>query len=529
MRKTFSVVAAAALLSAAVTGCSTGGATAPSSGVASDHAPSSVTIAVRGEPGTFDPYKSLLGNGASQAFDAVYDTLVRSKIRSGDEPVSGDPVTPALASSWKVTGDSVEFALKDGLTCADGSPLTASDIADSVKRFADPKFAAQDAITVFGPAGMKSATGDDAANTVTVTTKAPHASLLSGLSSVYIICPKGIADDGKLATDPNLGASGPYTMTASKSGYSYTFTKRPDDAAIDNPDQLPDEIVLRVVGEDATRANLLESGDVDIAPVLGSNAKRLEATRKPIVGAPSIAHTALMNQHDGHATQDKRVREAVSYAIDAASYTQAATFGAGKPSTTLYTPNTDCYTAENAALGRDNDLAKAKELIAEAGYGPGGKPLTLNVVGWNDQKDGIEYAADALRQLGATVTARTGTQDQVVGILFGKGDWDVVMVPMDQTKYSPLSAAVFVSDAFGPSLNVGGIANKEYDKLAAKADQTPGTEGCKLWGQAEAALLNNADVKPLTWMLINWFANDGLTFDATYLWVDSRTIRTAKG
>lgn len=529
MRSITFTAASLAALALAATGCSAGSQPTRAAAEASDVAPDSVTIAVRGVPGTFDPHKSLLGNGASQSFDALYDTLVRNKIRTGDAPPEGDPVVPAMAKSWTTTDDSVTFQLKDGLTCSDGTPLTATDIARSVERFGDPKTAAQSLLTSFGPDGLKSVDADDDANTVAVTLNKPYPNLLSGMSNVFIICPAGIDDEEGLATSPDKGATGPYTMTASTPGSTYTFTQREDDAAIEDPAALPKEITIRVVADDTTRANLITSGDVDIAPVLGRDAKRLEATRTPIVGAPSIAHTALMNQKKGHATSDKRIREAISYAVDPAQYSQATTFGAGKPSQTLYTPNTTCYDKDNAALGRPYDLEKAKALVKEAGYGPGGKELVLNVVGWNDQKNGAEYVADTLRKLGAKVTTRTGTQDQVVGILFGKGDWDVVMVALDQTTYAPAGPVVFVSDAFGPSLNVGGVKNKTYDSTISEAARTPGEAGCELWSKAEATLLEEADVKPLTWMLINWFANDDLTFEATYLWVDSRTIRTPKG
>jgi hypothetical protein len=45
-----------------------------------------------------------------------------------------------------------------------------------------------------------------------------------------------------------------------------------------------------------------------------------------------------------------------------------------------------------------------------------------------------------------------------------------------------------------------------------------------LWSDAEAALLENVDLKPLVWTNAAWFTN-GLTFDANYFYVDTRTIR----
>lgn len=62
--------------------------------------------------------------------------------------------------------------------------------------------------------------------------------------------------------------------------------------------------------------------------------------------------------------------------------------------------------------------------------------------------------------------------------------------------------------------------------MVDEAAATQGGEQCALWADAEAALLENVDVKPLVWSNAAWFAN-GLEFEAKYFYINTRTIRVA--
>ena len=51
-------------------------------------------------------------------------------------------IVPQVATSWKYLSDTeIEFTLRDDVTFHDGQKLTAEDVAFSVKRITDPKFA----------------------------------------------------------------------------------------------------------------------------------------------------------------------------------------------------------------------------------------------------------------------------------------------------------------------------------------------------------------------------------------------------
>lgn len=479
-----------------------------------------VDIVLASDIDTFDPHKGVMERGSRQLADAVYDTLVRAD-------TSGEPgkMQGSLAESWDVTATSASFKLKPDLTCGDGSPLTATGVARSLKRIADPKTGTPYANRVFGPGGAKEISADDAANTIDVSINKPYSDLLYGMSTAFIVCPSGLDDEEALAAKP--AETGPYVLSESKRGDSYTLTRRDEDPAVADIADLPRTITLRVVKDDTTRANLLETGAVDIAPVEGRDAERLDSRFEVVEGASYLPDALLFNQHPGHPGTDQALRSALAKAIDAASFVKASSAGLGKTITTMYTPNMECYTEENGTITPPFDLEAAKAELEAAGYGPGGKPLKLRVIGFDTQNSGPEYVADALRKLGIEVSLTQGTLEQLIGIVFGTGDWDVMVYEFDILSVSPYGLVNQISYAFGKTLNGAAVQNDEYDRAVLEASAQLGEERCQLWSAAEASLLKRVDVKPLQWPHVKWFHGKDVAFEANAYIVNTRTIGQA--
>ena len=79
-------------------------------------------------------------------------------------------IVPGLAESWEETPTSVTYTLKDGITCADGTPLTATTVADNFSFVADPANQSP-LLGLYVPPGI-TVEADDAARTVTLTSEA---------------------------------------------------------------------------------------------------------------------------------------------------------------------------------------------------------------------------------------------------------------------------------------------------------------------------------------------------------------------
>src|SRR5262245_18828065 len=118
MRKLLAALLAASAVGLLVVGMAA--ATGPVSSRATAHAASkgTVSIALIGHPGKLDPHLTA-GNLAQEVAEFSYDTLVHQL--PGGKFVSG------LATKWKVLSlTKVRFTLHSGVTCTDGTKLTAS-------------------------------------------------------------------------------------------------------------------------------------------------------------------------------------------------------------------------------------------------------------------------------------------------------------------------------------------------------------------------------------------------------------------
>lgn len=122
-------VAVAAMLASAllISACSSSrsSSSTPSGGASTGHPGSLVsggtfTVLTPDDPGALNPFQNIQTPGVS-LFKYLYDYLVT---------IAPDgTIQPELATSWTVNGATSTFKLRPGVTCSDGTPLTASTIA----------------------------------------------------------------------------------------------------------------------------------------------------------------------------------------------------------------------------------------------------------------------------------------------------------------------------------------------------------------------------------------------------------------
>ncbi|MCD9153895.1 ABC transporter substrate-binding protein [Aeromicrobium duanguangcaii] len=512
--------AAVVLGTVAVMALSACGGEAKGSNGAAGEVPESIVMDLRNDIDTFDPAISSSDQGSMQLFEALYDTPVRQDHETGG-------VSPAMATTWDVTPTKIVFTLRPDLKCSDGSDLLPSDVAKNMQRLADPESGSPFTGRLFGPGGAKSIVGDDDADTLTIEVNQPHADMLESMTNAFVVCPRGLADLEGLGTAPQ--GSGPYKIASMKRGDEYVLEAW-DSPAITDEDAVPPKITMRVVTSDSTRANLFETGATDIAAILGRDNERLVRKHDPIQGKAFGADAISFNERPGRPFADERLRRAVAHAVDPEGFTKAASFGLGEPTRTFITENMNCHTPENGEVTPQFDLDRAKAELKAAGYGPGGKELTIKMLGYDVQNSGPEYLADAIRQLGVKVDITSGTQAQAAGTIYADNDdWDLIVYPYQTAVRTPFPMATKMSSVYGEggALNWGRVKNAKFEALVKdKLSSVEGDERCALWGQAEAALLERVDFVPLMVPVANYFT-DGLTFEAGYRVVNLRSIRNA--
>jgi len=459
-----------------------------------------LTEGISVDPGNLDPQQSALSVDGMMA-QLAYDGLVRES--------SSGSIVSGLASSWHQSGNSVTFTLKKGVTCSDGSKVTPSLIAGNVAYVANPKNKSP-LLGVYLPPGT-TAHADGAAGTVTLAWPQPYPFALQALTDFPIVCPKGLADRGILAHGTD--GTGPYVLSQAVPGSQYTYTVRKGyswgpGGASTAAAGIPAKLVVKVVSNETTAANLLLSGQLNIASVAGSDRTRLAASR--LFSRSALVNLGEMefNQSAGRPTADGNVRKALTMALDLAKIRSVLTSGTGAASTGLVTlAPKPC--SGNTVQGNlpGHDLAAAQRLLTDAGWTPGpggirqkdGKKLALTLLYPSADgppgADAAQLAVSEWAQLGVQVHARSLPDTQISSVLFGTGAWDIGWIEL--TVQFPSTAVPFFSGPVPPNgTNFAHISNATYQRLTTEAAAKPGTTGCTEWNQAEEALFQKADVVP---------------------------------
>ncbi|GAA1927059.1 ABC transporter substrate-binding protein [Streptomyces durmitorensis] len=524
------VVGAAALGLTGCGGAPNAGGPAASGGRLADG--KSFTLAMPSDPGTLDPAMTVMAT-AIQADRFLYDPLIHVARDGG--------VTAGLAAKWEADTTTARFTLRPGLTCADGAPLTARDVAANIAFVADPKNRSPLAGLYVNPGATVKA--DNETREITVTSKIPDAFLLRNIGMVPIVCGKGMDDRGSLAKGQH--GTGMFTLTEAVPGDHYTLTRREDytwGPGTWQADQkgLPDKVHIRVVANETTAANLLLSGELNAASLGGPDQQRLLGRGQFHADATSARGEMWFNQAPGRPTRDEPVRRALAKAADLGDIGKVLTAGTGKPSRGLLTvePKPCKGDAVSGNLPA-HDVRAAKSLLDKAGWKESadnirvknGKRLTLTLVYPSQIGQPAASAAElvqkAWQDVGADVTIKGVDNTGINQVVAGNASWDAAVLPLGLAL--PPQLRPFVSGPKPPDgTNFAHIENDTYAKLADEASRMPGGEGCPTWSRAEEALITSVDVVPFVDAVVPTFGA-GARFELSHGSITPSSVRMYGG
>ena len=312
-----------------------------------------------------------------------YDGLVDYKhVKQADGRVVLDPsgVEPLLAESWTVVdgGKSYIFRLRQGVKSAFGNELTSDDLQWSWDRAWDIKRTTRFLYGLLGVESWKIVSRYE----FQVNLKAPSHMFLQMLTMYFpmIIDSTEVkkhasADDpwGLKYIDQNLVGFGPYYVQSMKPGEQVVLAANPN---YFRGKPYYERVIYREVPSAANRVALLKTGQVQWVEDLPL--KQISDLKKdPNVKVESVIGTqpatVRMNAHF-KPYDDIRVREALAYATDYEAMHKAVFEGLGTRVKSMVSPGTPgAIEASNV----NRDVAKAKALLAEAGYA-NGIDLTIN-------------------------------------------------------------------------------------------------------------------------------------------------------
>jgi len=292
---------------------------------------------------------------------AIHDALVR--------PYPGHKMGPSLAESWteSVDGKTYEFRLRAGLKFHNGDPLTADDVKFSFERYKGAGASILQSyvqqVEVVSPQVVRFHLKEAWPDFMTYYgTTATAAGLV--VPRKYVT---QVGDDG-FRKHP-IGA-GPYKFVGHQPGVEVVLEAFPGYwRTVPNVKTL----VMRSVPEATTRAVMLKSGEADISYVLdGDDAADIRRdSRFQVVASKhaSIFWIEFAEQWDAKSPwHDQRLRQAVNHALNRQKINEAACLGFCPPAGVIVPRVMDfALQVEPPSY----DVARAKKLLAEAGY-PGG-------------------------------------------------------------------------------------------------------------------------------------------------------------
>jgi len=304
------------------------------------------------EPSSLDPHVQW-NTDSFNVYRNIFDNLL-TRDEKGE-------IAPQIATEWKYLSDTeIEFKIRDDVKFHDGEPLTAEDVAFSVKRITDPKFASPQ-IGQFNQ--ITDAVAKDP-TTLIVTTKGPYPVLLAQLTKLSIV-PKHVVEAvSKDEFNLKPVGSGPYKLDAWNRGVEVVVAR--NDEYWGDKGAFP-KAAFRAVPDGSTRIANLQSGTSDLASNLNNDlADQLTASGQgkvlPVRGERLAFYSLNINKPP---LDDKRIRKAIAHAIDKQGIVDGILGGFDAPLSQLTSPVSFGYSEGVAPPEFDPEEAKA--LIAEVG------------------------------------------------------------------------------------------------------------------------------------------------------------------
>lgn len=465
----------------------------------------------------YDPAKAGTFQDAV-AVAALYDTLVY--LDKDGKLIAG------LADSWKSTATSATFHLRPGVSCSDGSALSAKTVAASLNRLFDPATKSSLVTQAIGAGNTAKATATG--DSVTITLARPWSDLLAGMAGPYaaIVCENGLADPTTLSTKPS--GTGAFVAESQVTGSTYTMTRRSDYSwgpkySAPAAGDLPKKLVLKVVDDENTRANLMATGDLQIGSFSSDGWKRFESAKGIDIEKSAQSDTMLFfNESSGHPTADKAVRIAIAQAVDRAALNKVQSFGEGELLTSIGQSSYECFDPDSPAQLPKADPAAAAQAL---------KGVSLRIIGTNILAggDANDYLQATLQAAGATVTVNTMDNQAWVSDLFaGKNDWDLTIFVYGNRLSSLVQVGNFMVGSAPPKgLNIGAIDNPAAAAAFAKATISGAEQKCDRLVEFQQALLKNSDVLPLATSPVHVVLAGGVTGSVVKGFAAPNSIRIA--
>jgi len=413
-----------------------------------------ITIAEKAEIKTLDPQKTV----DSASLSVIQ--MINQKLFKIDN--DGNIIPEIAEEVTKVDAKTTLIKIKKDLFFSNGEPVTVDDILFSLNRAKESPRMMQDFYMIESFEKV-----DD--TTIKVKTFYEAGNLLHKLASMgaSIMNKKALEEN-----ENNIIGSGMFKLKEWVAGDRIVLERN---EYFKEANSNVKEIIIKFIPEANSRMIMLETGEVDIAEaLLPLDFQKIskEDDKFTTVEMQSSSNMFIgFDLRDKHLS-DKRVRQAIAYAINNQDIVDSIYNGSATVATSPIPKITTGHN-ENSNPYEQN-IEKAKELLAEAGY-PNGFDIVLNVNEDNQRVDTAVVIQDNLKAIGVNVQIKTYQWASYVAFVENPSQekgmflmaWNIANDDPDELLY-PL----YHSSQIDAHTNVIFYKNEDFDSLISKARET---------------------------------------------------------
>lgn len=422
---------------------------------------------------TWDPVASF----STEAFYManIYEPLLRV-----NPPDSAEEFTPVLAETWEASDDGLTwtFNLRDGVTFHDGEAMNADAVVASIEAAKERAGAS----FIWLPLESIEAV-DELTVEMTLAYAAPMDLVASSLYGAWIVSPAALeaaAADETYFEDGVDGGTGPYTIDSYTPGEEVVLTAYEDYWGGWGDLNHYETVLITITPEAVVQQEMLEGGDVDLAfSVPLENIERFRDNPDfTFLEEPSFFNYVGLFNTQRAPLDDPLIRQALSYALPYDDIIQAGAAGFGTQSRGPVPQGVFPWSEDVPQY--EQDLDKARDLLAEAGYEDG---FSLEMTYASENQNEERFApiiADAFAEIGVEVeiTPMLFSQqwERAKGDPEGRQDLFLLLYwPTYSDAGSDNLWSLFRSSE-APFFNLSYWVNEDYDALIDEAGALTATD-----------------------------------------------------
>lgn len=421
---------------------------------------------------SLDPHQTVAA-GTREVLFNIFEGLVK--------PNSDGEMIPAVAEKYTLSedGTTYTFTLREGVKFHNGQTVTAEDVVYSINRCAAvPEGQEKPLVAAFS--AVKSVEALDE-KTVAVTIAQRDLEFISYMTAAIIPADYENQDTAPVGT-------GPFKFVSRTPQQDFVMERFEDYWGA--PAWL-DKVTYKICENADALVMNLNGGSIDLcAHLTSAQASQLNQSFQVLEGTMNLVQAIYLN-NQAKPFDNQMVRQALCYAIDRQGIMDMVADGHGTAVGSSIYPAFAKYFLPELVDKYPHDVAKAKELLAQAGY-PDGFDMTISVPNnYQPHIDTAEVVAEQLREAGINVTIQPVEWSTWLDTIYNGRQFQATVVGVDAANMTARAMLERFTSDYGK--NFINYNNPAYDALFQQAinaqDEATQTD---LYKQMEAMLADTA-------------------------------------